>query len=247
MKLTISHAKRLKNFFANSPLNKTFIIDSLLRKNIADAIAEHAWGKTIDLGCGEMPYREKLQAQGEKYFSLDYPGATNYFDEKLNRIDVFGDAQKTPFTHESFNTVFSSEVLEHVPDPRAMIEECYRILTPEGALLLTVPYCYKIHLEPHDYFRFTKHGLHHLVTTAGFTDVDIRPIGGNLAAIGQSLSNYLHEAFIADPVTHQPRSLFHLALVLPFCALLQSLFLLLDKVSTLDSLTLGYLVCAKKE
>jgi len=50
-----------------------------------------------------------------------------------------GDATKTTFEPASFNVIISQEVLEHIEDQRAYIEECYRLLLPGGYLILTTP------------------------------------------------------------------------------------------------------------
>lgn len=246
MILSTSFAKKLKNFFRDSFFNKTYIIDSILKKNISSAIVSHSNGFVLDLGCGEMPYRELIERNAKRYFALEYPGAANFFDEKIDKVDVYGDAQVIPFAKNVFDTVFSTEVLEHVPRSSAMLSESFRILKEGGILIMTVPYCYKIHMEPHDYFRFTKYGLTHLLDNVGFQILDMKSNGGSLAAIGQSFSNYLYEEFILDPSTNQPKSVLRLALILPFCAFWQGIFLLGERFSKVDSLSLGYTVVAQK-
>lgn len=50
------------------------------------------------------------------------------------------DATNLSFDDESFDAVVSSDVLEHIPDYRAALENFYRILAPGGDLVLTVPF-----------------------------------------------------------------------------------------------------------
>ncbi len=50
-----------------------------------------------------------------------------------------GVGEKMPYPDESFDVVFSTQVLEHVQDPKAVIEECIRILKPGGFMHHIVP------------------------------------------------------------------------------------------------------------
>src|SRR3546814_2135706 len=53
------------------------------------------------------------------------------------RPDVAADGALLPFPDQSFEAVICSEVLEHVPDPRLVLDEIARVLKPGGCLLLT--------------------------------------------------------------------------------------------------------------
>lgn len=49
------------------------------------------------------------------------------------------DMRSLPFADGSFDLVFHSDTLEHVPDPLAALRECLRVLKPEGRLCFTAP------------------------------------------------------------------------------------------------------------
>jgi SAM-dependent methyltransferase len=71
------------------------------------------------------------------------------------RPNVQGDAANIPFKNGSFDAVICSELLEHVPDPLAVLHEVYRILRDEGTLFICVPFLTQIHGDPYDYGRYT--------------------------------------------------------------------------------------------
>jgi SAM-dependent methyltransferase len=62
-----------------------------------------------------------------------------------------------------------------------MIRECKRILRPNGFLILSGPFFWPLHEEPHDFFRFTKYGFEQLLSDAGFSEWEIREDGGDWA------------------------------------------------------------------
>jgi len=70
-----------------------------------------------------------------------------------------------------FTTVVMAEVLEHCYDPQAAVDNIWDLLVPGGKLILTVPFMLPVHEAPHDYFRYTRHGLAHLLRE--FSEVKI--------------------------------------------------------------------------
>jgi SAM-dependent methyltransferase len=78
-------------------------------------------------------------------------------------VHVVGDARRLPVRDAAFDVVLCTEMLEHVPEPQQAIDEMWRVLKPGGTLVLTTRFLFPIHDAPHDYFRFTKYGLRHLL------------------------------------------------------------------------------------
>jgi len=73
---------------------------------------------------------------------------------------VCADAQKMPLEDASFDAVMLVEVLGEVPDHRAALRECFRVLRPEGLLAVT-----EMILDP-DYSR--PRTVERIATQAGF-------------------------------------------------------------------------------
>jgi SAM-dependent methyltransferase len=58
-----------------------------------------------------------------------------------------------------FDAIVCSEVLEHLWAPHQAVANMWASLRDGGRLILTAPFVFPIHSAPHDYFRYTRHGL----------------------------------------------------------------------------------------
>ena len=124
----------------------------LTRVTLGRFIEAHASSaRTLDLGAQSGPYGAYFPHR----VSLDLrPGPG---------VQVVGDAQALGIADAAFEVVLCTEVLEHLPEPQKAIDEMFRVLKPGGELLLTTRFLFPIHDAPHDYFRYTKYGLRHLL------------------------------------------------------------------------------------
>lgn len=130
--------------------------------------------RMLDLGCGERPWASWFSEAHCIGVDLDPRGASP---------DVVARADALPFAGNTFDLIFSSQVLEHVPQDQPVLVECARTLRGGGQLVLSVPFYWPLHEEPHDYRRFTRHGLLQALQEAGFSHIDIRPDSGSLSMV----------------------------------------------------------------
>jgi predicted TPR repeat methyltransferase len=161
----------------------------ITRKGIAEALKEvagrYARGKLVDLGCGVKPYQETFAPYCESYFGVDYPDAArlNYAEE--TRADLWADCTETGLDGESFDTVLSTQVLEHIEHPQRLLKEAWRLLKKGGIFILTAPFLWQEHSRPRDYYRFSQYSLRFLLEETGFDVIEIRKIEGAFAAVQQ--------------------------------------------------------------
>ena len=80
----------------------------------------------------------------------------------LPGVDVAADAERLPFPDAIFQRVECDAVLEHVENPRAVMQEIERVLAPEGYAHIVVPFCHPFHEYPRDFRRYTPDGLRQL-------------------------------------------------------------------------------------
>lgn len=87
-----------------------------------------------------------------------------------DRVSLVGDAHCLPLRSESVDSLIYQAVLEHVPDPRRVIEEAARVLKPGGYLYLEVPFLQGFHADPCDFQRYTLEGLR--IRTRAFAEIE---------------------------------------------------------------------------
>jgi SAM-dependent methyltransferase len=121
----------------------------------------------LDVGCGRQPYRPWIEQCGLTYHGIDRYVEGCASDASTTRAwDIT--RIPWPFDDMSFDAVLCTEVLEHVPDPFVLVEECARICRPGSLLILTAPFVWPEHEAPYDYHRFTRYGLKAIVERCGF-------------------------------------------------------------------------------
>jgi SAM-dependent methyltransferase len=167
----------ISQVFNPSPISILFNPVYLSNKTLADAIRRYSKklnGKLLDYGCGSKPYRH-LFDHISQYIGVDIENEGH--DHSKEEIDFFYDGIILPFRDEEFDCIFSTEVLEHVPNIHASLLEINRVLKIDGSLLLTVPFVYPEHEIPNDFRRYTVYGIKQILKESGFEIIACEKIG----------------------------------------------------------------------
>ncbi len=97
----------------------------------------------LDLGCGNGRGTQLLREGGKQAVGLDISRRAliraRQNGGKIPYLQGACDAP-LPFASDSFDAVYSAEVVEHLLEPEAMIRECRRILKPGGVLFASTPF-----------------------------------------------------------------------------------------------------------
>ena len=198
-------------------------------------------GDLIDLGCGELPYKDYFLQYVDSYIGVDW--SKTLHDSKA---DVIADLNKElNLADACADTIISFSVMEHLCEPQLFLNESFRILKPNGNMILQLPWQWHIHEAPYDYFRYSPYGLKYMFKKAGFSHVKIIPQSGFFSA--QCIKwNYFLARLIykSHALIKYPFAL----LFLPFWTLGQILAPLFDKLDKhWEVETLGYMVIASKK
>jgi SAM-dependent methyltransferase len=200
--------------------------------------------RVLDAGAGEGPYRELFRHV--RYVALDDRRGDRRWD--YGGLDVVGDLLRMPLRAGSVDAVLCTETLEHLTDPGPFLCEVARVLRRGGRLHLTAPLQFREHQEPHDYFRFTRHGVRLLLERAALRPASIEPEGGYFAYLGDKVQAAHRVLFARDRklvwkivfLVLQPFSM------LFFTVLLPALCIALDPLDRRRAHTTGFLVVAEK-
>lgn len=213
----------------------------LMKKAINDKVRRRLpelSGVVLDLGCGARPFETDILQYASGYVGMDWKNTLHG-----TRADIVSDLTKPlPVKGSAVDHVVSFEVLEHLPEPRAMLGEAFRVLRSGGQLTLSVPFQWWIHEAPWDYYRYTRHGLQYLLECAGFADVSIEATTGFWSMWMLKL-NYQTTRLIRG---YRPLRILARATLVPFWWANQHLSAILDHWWPEDRETAGYFVTAAK-
>lgn len=181
----VLHASR--DATAVAPASR-FIVD-LLAPRYHEALQEHASGRLLDLGAGSAPLYSAYRDLVTDVTCVDWTSSAHTNDY----IDICADLDKPlPIESASYDTVLLTDVLEHVYRPHQLMAEIARVLTPNGKLILAMPFFYWVHEAPHDYARYTGYMLQRLCEDSGLVVLSLRATGGSpevlLDIIGKHLA-----------------------------------------------------------
>jgi SAM-dependent methyltransferase len=101
------------------------------------ALANGLEGKVLEIGGGTGTQAAELQRRGVDITSIEMPTSTYKAARVFPLIEY--DGVRIPFEDATFDTLFSSNVLEHVPHLDLFQVEMMRVLKPNGRAVHVMP------------------------------------------------------------------------------------------------------------
>lgn len=163
----------------------------------------------LDVGCGEGA---RLTGQVEYCVGIDIA------EVELRRAKekwpgfgfVLGDAQHLPFENEVFDRVLCSHIVEHVRQPKQLLQEVHRVMKGGGSLQLEFPNGFSLLEYVNRFFgaigwsgymhlhRFSPKNVHQLLKDAGWVIIDVQSFSW-LGPVIDSVYFHLRWALSKDP------------------------------------------------
>jgi SAM-dependent methyltransferase len=91
----------------------------------------------LDVGGGPGYFRDAFRAAGATYLALDSDVGELAGAGDIGAGTVIGSGMQLPFADDCVDVCYSSNVLEHVPDPWRMAEEMVRVTRPGGLAFIS--------------------------------------------------------------------------------------------------------------
>lgn len=166
----------------SAQLSPASTVSSTLALNATlPALERNARGDLADFGCGTAPFYGAYRELVDTVCWIDWPSSPH----ETQHLDVVADLNEPlNVPSASFDTIFTSSVLEHIWKHTVFLDEIERTLRPGGKLILIVPFMYWLHEEPHDYFRWTRHALQRACDERGLSVEQLEPYGGGIDLLG---------------------------------------------------------------
>jgi ubiquinone/menaquinone biosynthesis C-methylase UbiE len=119
---------------AGRSMEKTQVISlSMLNISCSDIV--------LEIGCGGGALLSEIKRRGATAIGVDISiNQVKYANKQLRNVDVIVcDAAYLPFRNNHFTQCFAIEVLEHVQNPSAVMNEIHRVLENNSELIIVVP------------------------------------------------------------------------------------------------------------
>lgn len=93
----------------------------------------------LDVGCGDGHFAQTIWDEIDVGLDLDVSSLHEAQQRNIYRSLILGSATGMPFADNSFASVISNCVIEHIPDNASLMSEIYRVLQPGGRFVFSVP------------------------------------------------------------------------------------------------------------
>jgi SAM-dependent methyltransferase len=161
-----------------------------LAETIATFESYRKTNRLLDLGCGTGALLEVAGQLGWQAEGLDVSQPVVDHGRQLGLEVSCGELADSKFESNSFDVVTASELLEHLSDPKLLVQEVARILRPGGLFWTTTPHArgisarllgtkWSVLCPPEHLQLFSVKGVIGLLRGAGFRRVVVRTEGAN--------------------------------------------------------------------
>ena len=178
------------SYYPEASLSPPPFIQTRLEEITAEFAPYRQTNRLLDIGCGAGNSNACGRKNGWNAHGLDVSANAVNHVRSLG-FEVFqGELQKARLPSQHFDVITAAEILEHLSEPRVLLEEVARLLRPGGLFWTTTPHArglsarvlglkWRCIWPPEHLQLFSAGGLKGLLRDVGFREIRVRTTGGN--------------------------------------------------------------------
>lgn len=165
----IYNEKKFDQESTSTSLDDQINLDNL---RLLDRVRNGVKGELLEIGSAKGYFLSKAKAAGYEIHGLELNQMNYEYSRRLLGSTILGkDLLDAKFEDGRFDVVYMRDVIEHIPDPAAFLQEVNRVLKPGGMVFLDTHnvdgWIYKIARERHTVFFGFEHPNHWSPRTLG--------------------------------------------------------------------------------
>lgn len=152
--------------------------------------------KVLDIGCGSCLSLLEMRNMGVQCWGIEADPNVRTIADRYGLAVHIGNIHDQPFPDVKFDLIVLNQVIEHVPDPAAMLAAVKGRLSEHGRLILAFPNAGSIHRKiwklrwinwhiPYHQNHFNRLSFGQLAEKAGYSVASVRTITPNLWSLLQ--------------------------------------------------------------
>jgi SAM-dependent methyltransferase len=172
-------------------------------RSVFDVLRRHTRGAVLDVGGGGFVADAIAAGVGFDSWTVVEPHAADLPQVDDPRVHTtVGDGCALELPDDSFDTVLSIQVLEHVFEPMRMMRELHRVARPGAAIVVMAPQTANIHHAPHHFQNLTRYWLEEAAARLDAEVVEYHALGGAWSTIASRLLLQYPAALRVDGYAH---------------------------------------------
>jgi SAM-dependent methyltransferase len=178
------------HYISEEELSPPAFVTTRLKEIVSAFSPYRKTNRLLDIGCGAGLLLEAARKQGWNAQGLDVSSNAVKHVRELG-FEVFeGELQDAGFPSQHFDVITAAELLEHLFEPRPLLQEVARLLRPGGLFWITTPHAHGLSARvlglkwrciwpPEHLQLFSVRGVKKLLHDAGFRQMRVDTTGGN--------------------------------------------------------------------
>ncbi len=179
-----------ESYYPEESLSPPAFVQTRMEEITAKFSPHRLTNRLLDIGCGAGNLLQAARKNGWDAQGLDVSANAVKHVSGLG-FEVFqGELRDARLPAQHFDVITAAEILEHLPEPRLLVQEVLRLLRPGGLFWTTTPHAHGLSARvlglqwrcvwpPEHLQLFSIGGVKALMLSVGFRDIRVRTTGGN--------------------------------------------------------------------